>query len=183
MHEQHVDGRRLCQSQTPNPSRRSLYLQKSDDSSRWKDLHSLKANSSSETSGDRFRCMEEARQGKTKSVYHLCGCSSRQSSLSSSTLGHEEGQSLLPGVPGAGWALCRVQLNKPFRCHVWLGPHLSRQDRAKAGVRGCGQQWSWGFEWEKMLEHEFFKARTFFFLYICTVQKTTTLDCKIQAIV
>lgn len=37
------------------PSRRSLYLQKSDDSSRWKDLHSLKANSSSETSGDRFR--------------------------------------------------------------------------------------------------------------------------------
>lgn len=183
MHEQHVDGRRLCQSQTPNPSRRSLYLQKSDDSSRWKDLHSLKANSSSETSGDRFRCMEEARQGKTKSVYHLCGCSSRQSSLSSSTLGHEEGQSLLPGVPGAGWALCRVQLNKPFRCHVWLGPHLSHQDRAKADVRGCGQQWSWGFEWEKMLEHEFFKARTFFFLYICTVQKTTTPDCKIQAIV
>lgn len=72
---------------------------------------------------------------------------------------------------------------KPFRCHVWLGPHLSHQDRAKADVRGCGQQWSWGFEWEKMLEHEFFKARTFFFLYICTVQKTTTPDCKIQAIV
>lgn len=130
MHEQHVDGRRLCQSQTPNPSRRSLYLQKSDDSSRWKDLHSLKANSSSETSGDRFRCMEEARQGKTKSVYHLCGCSSRQSSLSSSTLGHEEGQSLLPGVPGAGWALCRVQaLQMP--CVAWSPSISSRQSQSR----------------------------------------------------
>lgn len=67
---------------------------------------------------------------------------------------------------------------KPFRCHVWLGPHLSHQDRAKADVRGCGQQWSWGFEWEKMLEHEFFKARTFFFFTFVQYKRPQLLTVK-----